>query len=557
MLDSLIDYCSSQPGMLVVPIEVLSESGLDPDAAAEYQQRGLLTRPECQRIDAMITAYCKRAAQLGRASRQWFPARIQHLCLVTKGVKTRPYFQPFHRSSWLLYLDDIAEPTSSLEFSIFLLFQAERQFLQQQIGASLLTNLGYLLILNDHQLADFRAGCLRSTRPDAAGYRALAEALPMVRGLHHERFNPPKPLLPDHQRLDNGLIVTTDQRQQLDALHRKWMAAIEEVVSAHQSSNRDPGARSGQALMAWLESKSPHLVLVGEKSELLWQGPGTSTETLKALLARLSPEAEESIIDDLRVIDKKSRLFLESLTNPDELARPAAWMTEGGLSYLHGPTNRIAYSMTEDAGRLWQVAPPYERLMLAARTIHEWGHQAAESGWVRIDPERIEERNAGEQQVVELLDRIIAELPAAMNPMLIAALNPKGEANETPGRQLLKGLLRRIDDYMANFLARHYLTPDEMDTYVRNNVASRLLDYAPEQALTHLLRVAYESQYLNLSSIRDPRAWFLKSTWFESLFVAPGLISLESFDQLTDQIALICDCYQIDTDQIRVPEPEN
>ena len=42
-------------------------------------------------------------------------------------------------------------------------------------------------------------------------------------------------------------------------------------------------------------------------------------------------------------------------------------------------------------------------------------------------------------------------------------------------------LLRRIDDYMANFLARHYLTRDEMDTYVRNNVGSRLLDYAPER----------------------------------------------------------------------------
>ncbi|MGB0514846.1 MAG: hypothetical protein ACPGJE_08410, partial [Wenzhouxiangellaceae bacterium] len=368
MHKSLIEYCSSQPGMLVVPVDVLSASGLDPDAAEAFQQRGLLTRPECQRIDAMIVAYCKRADQLGRASRQWFPARIQHLCLITNGVKTRPYFQPFHRSSWLLYRDDIADSSSSLEFSIFLLFQAERQFLQQQIGASLLTNLGYLLILNEDQQTDFRAGCLRSTRPDAAGYRALAEAMPMVRDLHHELFKRPRQVMPDHKQLDNGLIVSTDQQRQLDALHREWMAAIEAVVVAHQSSNRAPTARAGQKLGAWLESETPHLVLVGDKAELLWQGPGTATERLNGILARLSPEAEASIIDDLRIIDRKSRLFLESLANPDELARPAAWMSEGGLSYIHGQSNRIAYSMTDDPGRSWQVAPPYERLMLAART---------------------------------------------------------------------------------------------------------------------------------------------------------------------------------------------
>ncbi|MEM7055225.1 MAG: hypothetical protein AAF446_11890, partial [Pseudomonadota bacterium] len=171
MLDSLIDYCSSQPGMLLVPIEVLSDAGLDSQAATAYQARGLLTQSECQRIDQMIVKYCKRANQLGRASPQWFPGRIQHLCLVTNGVKTRPYFQPFHASSWLLYLDDIRDSTSSLELSIFLLFQAERQYLQQQIGASLMANLGYFLIMNQVQIDDFCAGCMRSTRPDAAAYR--------------------------------------------------------------------------------------------------------------------------------------------------------------------------------------------------------------------------------------------------------------------------------------------------------------------------------------------------------------------------------------------------
>ena len=118
---------------------------------------------------------------------------------------------------------------------------------------------------------------------------------------------------------------------------------------------------------------------------------------------------------------------------------------------------------------------------------------------------------------------------------------------------MLAGLLRRIDDYMANLLARHYLTADEMDTYVRNNVGSRLLDYAPEQALTHLLRVAYEFQYLSLSTIRDPERWFMDSTWFDSLFADPGVCSRARFLRLADRIAALCDTYSIDADRIKVP----
>jgi hypothetical protein len=553
-MDSLIDYCSSEPGMRVVPIDVLSPAGLDADAAAAFQRRGVLTRPECDRVDAMISAYCTRAGQLGRASRQWFPPRVQHLCLVTNGVRTRPYFQPFHASSWLLYAEDIAESTSSLEFAIFLLFQVERQYLQQQVGNSLLSNLPYLLILNEEQAADFAAGCRRSSRPDAAGYRALSAALPWIRDLHHETFRPPEAPRHDHRRLANGLLVTPEQQVRLDELHREWMAAIEAVVAAHRASTRAPAATAGRNLLDWLETESPHLVLTAARGEVIWPGAGSTRNALKRVLAQCSPEAEASILEDLRVIDGKSRRFLDSLTAPHELARPADWMTEGGLSYIHGDTLRIAYSLTDDPDRLRHATPPYERLMLAARTIHEWGHQAAESGWVRVDPRRLEERAAHEDELVALLDRIVNDLPAPMRPALVAALGPPKTPTETPGRSMLRGLMRRIDDYMANRLARHYLSDDEMDTYVRNNVGSRLLDYAPEHALTHLLRVAYEYQYLLLSSIRDPRSWFMHSTWFEALFIEPGIVGEDEFDRLVDRIGRICDTYAIDRDRIELPE---
>ena len=548
----MIDYCSSQPGLLLVPIEALSEQGFDPFVAEAYQKHELLNNVECRHIDQMVFKYCQRANKLGQASPLWFPARIQHLCLVANGVQTRPYFQPFHASSWLLYRDDIDESTSSLEFSIFLLFQAERQYLQQQIGASLMANLPYLLILNQSQLEDFCLGCRRSTRPDAAAYQSLAESMPMVHGLLHEKFKRPKQLMPGFHRMANGLMVNAEQQQALDRLHQQWLTTAESVIKQHRSSTQLLHRPSGQNLMHWLESESPYLVLVGEDKQLLWQGRSTATDALNPLLQKLTPAAEQSIIEDLKVIDQKSRLFLNSLVDPEALKPPAAWMTEGGLSFIHGQTNRIGYSMTDDPDRLWQVAPPYERLMLAARTIHEWGHQAAETGWVRVDPERIEERKQYEAALVDFLNRWIADLPIQMQSVFMAVLQQQ-PSSQTPGEILLKGLLRRIDDYMANLLARHYLSQTEMDTYVRNNVGSRMLDYAPGQALRHLVRISYEYQYLHLSSIRDPQAWFMKSTWFDALFVQPGIADVETFMRLTEQIARICDCYAIDAGYIQLP----
>ncbi|MBY6205191.1 hypothetical protein [Halomonas denitrificans] len=554
MMDALLDYCAAQPGMLVVPIDVLSADGLDPVAAEAYAARGLLSNTECERIDTMIRKYCERAAKLGRASRQWFPPRVQHLCLVTDGVRTRPYFQPFHASSWLLYREDVAPDTSSLEFSIFLLFQAERQVLQQQIGASLLTNLPYLLILDDDQLADFIDGCRKSARPDAAGYRALADALPELRTMHHEVFRRPTVAVSGAQRLANGLIADAGQQQVLERLQRDWMQAIEAVVAAHRNTVRRPAARAGRSLVDWLDDENPHLVVTGEQGEVLWRAAGTGSPTLASVLAGATPEAEASILADLEVIDRRSRAFLDSLADPAALARPASWMTAGGLSYIHGDTLRIAYSLTDDPERLRHASPPYERWMLAARTVHEWGHQAAESGWVRVDPERVEERKARERALVESLDQLVDALPAGLHRPLTGALGRAGDADRSPGETMLAGLLRRIDDYMANLLARHYLSADEMDTYVRNNVGARLLDYAPEQALTHLLRVAYEFQYLSLSTIRDPERWFMDSTWFDSLFAAPGVCSRARFLALTDRIAAICDTYSIDADRIRLPD---
>ena len=206
--------------------------------------------------------------------------------------------------------------------------------------------------------------------------------------------------------------------------------------------------------------------------------------------------------------------------------------------------------------RLWEPSPPFERLMLGARTIHEWGHLAAESGWVMIPEERAEERKALTGKLADLFNQV----PQSASPAIQRLVNPEAQRltqkHGSFGQGLLAAMLRRIEDYMANLVARQFLSADEMDTYVRNNVASRVTEYAPEKIYLQLIRLVYEYQYLSLSRIQSPLKWFCDSTWVDPLFVARGAITRQQFDEILETVSGICDCYQVDDSQFdfdRVP----
>ncbi len=550
MRRELIDYCLSQEGLILLPIEALGPGGMRPELREALLAREAMSAPIADAFDAAYALYWERCRDLNaRAPRYWFPPRHQHVCLVTRPDQVRPYFQPLRRNSWLLYVSDFDPERSSTELAVFQLLLVERMGLLGQVVPALTANLSYLLTLDEAQRQDLASGCERCARPDAAGFRALAKALPWIGRLTHESLHPPKLSQPGARMMPHtGLWLTAEVPARLDALERAWSRAAQNAFERHRAAFAGPSPPGAAQICDWLAEARPSLLVTKGDGQILWDPEAPeANDALREALAAVTTTGAANILADLELVDYHSRRFLDSLVEPEALVDPAPYITAGGLSYIHKTRKLIGYSLGpgENEERLWQPSPPFERLMLAARTIHEWGHLAAESGWVGVPPERRAEREALEPELSSLFEAIHAATPPAIRARAareVAELRAKGEL----GSRLLASMLVRIEDYMANLLARRFLHPDEMDTYVRNNVSSHVQDYSEGAVYQQLTRYAYEYQYLRLSRIEDPLAWFYASTWFAERFIDRGIVSLEMFEQLLATIGRICDCYAID-----------
>jgi hypothetical protein len=108
-----------------------------------------------------------------------------------------------------------------------------------------------------------------------------------------------------------------------------------------------------------------------------------------------------------------------------------------------------------------------------------------------------------------------------------------------------------MPDYQANLLAQRYLDLAERETYVRQNIRTLRFDYRPEHLWRMLARYIFEYQYLRFSALPDPRAYFLRSTWFDADFFATGTLDKARFDGLVTAVARICECYEVDESRFR------
>lgn len=550
----LWNYCHSQPGLLLLPIEQLSPDGISQAMQAMLLDQDLLTAAQLTLFNKAYRFYWQRTRRLYQKARQyWFPPRIQHICLVTDSELIRPYFQPFNKNSWLLYLDDFDPASSSIEFAAYQFLHVERMWLLGRLDPVMYTNLSYFLTLSAEQVEDFITGCRRNTRPDSDAFQILADSMPSIRKLYHDPLKKPTVAAGNLRGMrDTGLGVSADLIPVLQQLQQSWSQTTVKVTDKFRNAHIIQSAKPGQSIMDWLQKEKPALLITGKESKILWD-PERPDEiaALRTVLNDVTQSAEPDILLDLHTIARHTCRFLDCLQQPEQLADPAAYMTEGGLSYIHNQRKLIAYNLGtgRHADRLWQPAPPYERLMLAARTVHEWGHLAAESGWVLIPEENQERRKTLENQLAELFDRLHQRAPARVQKQLAQEVARLSAETGSLGRTLLKRMLVRIEDFMANLVAARFLSADEMDTYVRNNVHCHLQDYSAEGVYMQLIRLAYEFQYLGLSRIKNPLQWFYSSTWFVEYFIDNGVISKPLFEELIKIVGEICDCYQLDESQ--------
>jgi hypothetical protein len=294
--------------------------------------------------------------------------------------------------------------------------------------------------------------------------------------------------------------------------------------------------------MTWLTAAAPPLLVTVERGRILWDPEHPErVGALRTALKRGDAGAVRSIADDLRSIDRHTRAFLAAVAEPAALAMPAPETEQGGYSYLHRERRLVAYDLDERGmERYCGPALPYARAMLGARTIHEWAHLAVDAGWVPCGAGD-DELAARQSRLAALLDRVIATLPASMRTLTVQDVAAAGG-----GTGLARLFLARISDYQANVLARRFLDPVEMETYIRHNIRTLRFAYPPPQLFRMLIRYLFELQYLGFSGVRDARAFLVRSTWFDADFFATGVLDEERFAALADAAAALCACYAVD-----------
>lgn len=552
----LRDYCFSQRGMLLVPIEHLSAEGISDELRQDIARRDALSDVALDWFDQAFKQYWERASELHQTvPRYWYPPRVQHACIVTEPKTIRPFFQPFNRNSWLLYASDFEPDTSSLELATYCFFHVERLSLVQQILPAQYLNLSYFRTLSRDQVTDFRAGCRRCDRPDAGAFRALGKAMEWIVRLPHETLAPARVAIPGAQLLqDSGLIVDRDSHQRLTALQQAGANAVNAVIKRYQGQYQSAPAHGGDDIASWLTQTKAQLVVTGAKGEMLWDTERpTQTLALVQALKPINREAACSILEDLKVVDQRTRQFLAAIKDKGALVDPAPHIGEGGLSYIHRERKLVAYPIGGEGNehRLWEPAPPFERLMVGARTIHEWGHLAAESGWVRVREQRAVERQEIYDQLVDFFNQLHDRAAPGIKRIAAQEVAALTQRKGSLGQGLMHALSIRVEDYMSNLLAQRLLPADEMDTYVRNNVCGHAQDYTAAGVFMQLARLAYEYQYLALSRIPEPMNWFYSSTWIEELMFRPGVLTSTDFEELVGRVGDLCACFEIDQSRFK------
>ncbi len=550
-------FCLSHDELFVIPIDELGPTGVTPRFAGVLADARGITEDWIAGFDAAFSAYWERATDLyARAPDAWFPPRLQNVCVVTDRDRTRPYHQPLYRSSWTLDVSDFDPEHSNVEFGAYQLLHAERLATSQDMPRAIIGGLSYWLTRTEEELAAFGAAAANSARPDAKIFERLAAGMSWVRTLFHPTLCPPPggdttglrpiregslmvpaPAIPELQQL------VADIREDVRGVVNRYQTTL---ALADQTTRRDAAGNAvmpGQAVCQWLAEERPDVLVTDAEGNSLWDPETPSeVEALEAALEGALPQALQSLQADLKVVGDKTRAFLSSLRDPDALPLTTGEVEQSGGVFLHDKRRVVVYSLEQpglDPRR--EPAPAYHRMLLAARTIHEWGHLADAAGWLGVPDSERDAYQAAKVRVGAAVDAILDAAPEAFQK---GAADHAESVGRRPGEVVCDLLAHRIPDYVSNLLARRYLQPAELEAYVRANVHPHFDEVLSPLQL--LARHAFEYQYLGLGLCSDPQRYFLQSTWFSTYLIDTGAIELSALSELLGAVGELCGCYRVD-----------
>ncbi len=566
MLD---EFYLADPRVALVPIEHLSPTGLSSEISRVLRDRTGDDRA-ADALGAAFSLYWERTSALARRIRTWAPPRLRNIAVIDSSTAIPPYVQLLNTSTWTIFDCDCDPQTSSVELLAYLLAHGDRMSLIGEATLAALHNAAYWFERSDAEIADFQRGARASTRPDAAAYRALADAVPWMRQLAHETLRPPRNPQLYRPITGTGLLVPKALEKHSPALVIEWTRVAKASVQRYFARYRTPDHGELSATLDWLREAPHQHVITGRNNRILWDCEQPDRlGGVRNEVRRAGAETLLSIRADLETIDHHSSDFHSRAVIGDDLPLPDQSTGQDGYTYLYRDRKILAYNLFEPhLDRLKVPALPFARAMLGARAYHEWCHLAVDAGWVRstATPEQLARLTA---HLRDILDEAIAAAPQAVQRIAhadlgsLAAEYPAGAAvhwgsgavpidGNSPGAALLRMLLPRAADYQANLLAARLQRVDEREAYVRQNIRSLRAEYGAQKVWRMLARYVYELQYMRFSDVPDKRAYFMRSTWFDADFIGSGIVSEDTVDRIDLAFRNLFDTFEIDETRIRI-----
>ncbi len=553
--DTLRRFCLAHASAFVVPAEALGERGIDPHVSDFLVNARRLTTSQLLCLEQGVTLYWQRCRDLyARAPGSWFPPRQTNLLVVADENGVTPYLEPFGGTSSMLYVADL---DTHPEYVAALLVHMERLSLLRSVPATLAYNLSYWFDRDATSRQAFAAAAQTARRPDAPAFIALANAFAWIDELLHDPLKVPSDETTEPFFRIEGADLYVPQRlqPQLMALGSAAESAVREAMQLSGAAPAPAAASPSRALDAlcdWLLETRAHVIVHGPNGGTLWTPQHDDPIRVRRVLQDANDAAVASIHADLRVIDERSRQFLERVSDVDSLPTQCAVLETGGGAYVDPARRAVVYELQQPAfDARAGTAPPYHRLLLGARVMHEWGHVAHTAKILYLPDERRPAYAQARAELGERFARIVASVPEPLKEAIAGELQSiEPNPAELP-KALARKTLARVGDYLANMMCVRLIPAEEMQAYVRTNVRHHLDEHLG--IVSELARYAYEVHYLDLVGM--PRSYFYGTSRFPDYFVDTGIVSAAEADALFDAAGRVLACYAIDESRLRLPEP--
>ena len=542
-------FALAHPSVVAVPAEVLDEHGLEPEFAQLLIAEGRLSAGQIDCLERGTALYWQRCRDLfARAPQSWFPPRQTNLLIISEQRGIFPYMEPFIGTSSLLYKSDL---NTHPEYVAYMLVHVDRLALLSSVRAALVCNLSYWFDRDDASRSAFASAAAHAKRPDARCFTALANAFEWIDQLLHIPLREPQedPTEPYLAVEGADLYVPKRLQPQVTAL----CDAGEDGVSTAMQITAPAGvpARSPtvDALCDWLQQTRAHVIVVAPDGTTVWSPEMNDPRWMRRALVNASDAAVASLHEDLRTIDERSRQFLERVTDVDSLPRSYAVLEFQGGTYIDPARRAVVHKLKQNAfDCLTAPAPPYFRLFLGARVMHEWGHLAHAAKFLRVADENKAAYREARAELGDCFAQTIAAMPDRVRARdtETAALSPS--SNELPA-VLARKTLARVGDYLSNLMCSKLLPGEEMQMYVRTNVRPHFDE--PLGLISELARYTYEVHYLALADL--PRSYFFNTSRFVDYFIHSGIITEDNTNALFDAAGRVLACYSIDETKLAIP----